>query len=138
MNEVTNLILLYHVMSFTDFVGDPEFRYGLGWSFILFLSANLLVHLVLLIKQTYYSFKEAKQSGCKKKVKKAKGKTKARARAKSVDGAEAGAEAEGEYEEDSDEELSIIIEDEAELVSNFSKPDTVRRKAIEKVSDSDW
>ena len=143
MNEVTNLVLLYHVMSFTDFVGEPGFRHGLGWSFILFLTANLLVHLVLLIRETYFSFKEAKQNGWKKKVRKVKGKTKtkaSRAKAKAEAGAEArtGVGAEGESQEDSEEELSIIIEEEAELVSNFSKPDTVRRKAIEKVSDSDW
>ena len=62
MNEATNFIMLYHVMCFTDFVPEAEDRYLIGWSFLFFISLNLLVHLTLLIidtmKQVKVSIKE--------------------------------------------------------------------------------
>lgn len=109
MNEVTNFILLYHVILFTNFVPDPETRYGLGWSFIFFTACNMLVHLSLLCKETYYSMKE---SCCKKKKVEKEPDAEAEAKAK---------------------ELSVIVEDEFE--SNFSSKESSDE---DKLSDSDW
>ena len=57
MNEVTNFILLYHLLTFTDFVGDVEARYSIGWSFLFFMCGNLCVHLYLMIKGMYISLR---------------------------------------------------------------------------------
>ena len=63
MNEATNFVLLYHVMCFAGLVPAAEDRYMLGWSFILVLVMNMLVHFSLLVKETFLSCKE----DCKKK-----------------------------------------------------------------------
>ena len=49
MNELTNIFLLFHLLMFTEWVGDPEVRYSIGWSFIGFTIANMLVHFSLMI-----------------------------------------------------------------------------------------
>ena len=113
MNEATNFILLYHVILFTNFVPDPETRYGLGWSFIFFTTANMMVHLSLLCKETYHSMKESCGKKCRKKIE----------------------------EEPADDvvktkELSVIAEDEFE--SNFSSKDSDKVRDEDKLSDSDW
>lgn len=53
MNEVTNFILIYHVMMFSGMVSESVDRYALGWSFITFLAGNMLVHFSLLLKESY-------------------------------------------------------------------------------------
>jgi len=67
MNEATNFILLYHVMCFSKFVPDAETRYLLGWSFIGFMAANMLVHFTLLVIETIGNMKESCQNCCSKK-----------------------------------------------------------------------
>ena len=67
MNEVTNLILLYHVMCFTRFIPNAEDRYQLGWSFIGFISCNMLVHFVLLVKDTVLTIRASCKKGCCRK-----------------------------------------------------------------------
>ena len=65
MNECTSLILLYHLMLFTDFVPEAETRYLIGWSFIFFVVANMAVHFTILIKDMIADVKE--NECCKKK-----------------------------------------------------------------------
>ena len=43
MNEATNFILLYHTLLFSNYVESLEIRYMIGWSFILFVVANMTV-----------------------------------------------------------------------------------------------
>ena len=66
--EITNLCLMYHVMLFTDFVGDPSYRYGIGYSFVGFMGLFIAVHMFLMIKDL---FKQCQQSAKKKQKKKA-------------------------------------------------------------------
>ena len=49
LNESTNLILLYHTMSFTGFMPSESDRYDLGWSFIGFFAASFTAHLAMLV-----------------------------------------------------------------------------------------
>ena len=51
-NEVTNLILVYHMLTFTDWVADPRMRYQLGFSVILCVLMNVSVHFTFLIAST--------------------------------------------------------------------------------------
>lgn len=53
MNELCYFILLYHVITFSGMVPEAEDRYLLGWSFIFFLAVNMLVHVTLLVIETY-------------------------------------------------------------------------------------
>jgi hypothetical protein len=68
MNEVTNIILLYHLMMFTDWVPEAETRYAIGWSFIFVISANILVHFSLLVydtaKKVRYKIQEYRKMKC--------------------------------------------------------------------------
>ena len=51
-NEVTNLILVYHMLTFTDWVGDPAMRFNLGYSVMLAVLINVTVHFSFLIGST--------------------------------------------------------------------------------------
>ena len=63
-NEVTNIILVYHMLTFTDWVADPITRYSLGFSVILVVFANVTVHFTFLIQSSIYKVKLS----CKKKL----------------------------------------------------------------------
>mgnify|MGYP007004933791 CR=1 FL=1 len=45
-NDITLLLVTYHMWCFTDIVPEAETRYGLGKSFIGICLGNILVHLV--------------------------------------------------------------------------------------------
>ena len=49
MNETTNMLMLYLMLVFSDWVPDPEVRYIFGWIFIGVFGANLIVHLIFLL-----------------------------------------------------------------------------------------
>ena len=67
MNEVTNFVLLYHTMLFTEYVTTIDTRYLIGWSFILVTCANMLVHFSLLVFETGSEMrKNFRQSKCYK------------------------------------------------------------------------
>ena len=51
--EVINLILMYHVLLFTDFVHDPHMRYMIGYCFIFFTFVFISVHLYFLARTTF-------------------------------------------------------------------------------------
>ena len=57
LNEVTLLLLTYHLWCFTDFVGEPETRNYLGFAFIATTQSNILVHLILMIIETVHHLK---------------------------------------------------------------------------------
>ena len=48
-NEVTITLLTYGLMTFTDYVPEPETRYTLGWHYLTVTCANIFVHLCLLV-----------------------------------------------------------------------------------------
>jgi len=58
MNEATNFILLYHVILFSGFIPEAEDRYIMGWSFIAFTVANLVVHLGFMIDEIYRNLRK--------------------------------------------------------------------------------
>ena len=56
--EITNLVLMYHVLLFTDFVGDIPIRYSIGYSFIFFTGIFISVHLYLMLRDSIVKFRE--------------------------------------------------------------------------------
>ena len=65
--EMINLILLYHVLLFTDFVYDPEIRYSIGYLFIFFTGIFISVHLFFLARTSFLKFKQQWKLRQKKK-----------------------------------------------------------------------
>ena len=51
--EILNLLLMYHVLLFTDFVGDVDMRYNIGYSFILYIAIFICIHLYFMLRGTY-------------------------------------------------------------------------------------
>ena len=51
--EILNLLLMYHVLLFTDFVGDVDMRYNIGYSFIIYIAIFICIHLYFMLKGTY-------------------------------------------------------------------------------------
>jgi len=47
-NEITGLIVIYHLLTFTEFVVNPETRLEMGWSLNTFMIGNLLINIRLL------------------------------------------------------------------------------------------
>ena len=66
-SEITNLVLMYHVLLFTDFVSDVEIRYGIGFSFIGCMGVFISVHLFLMIKDTLHKCRDSARKRQKKK-----------------------------------------------------------------------
>ena len=64
--ELTNLILMYHMMLFTDFVADVELRYATGYSFILFITVFISVHMYFMLKESITLIKESLAKRCAK------------------------------------------------------------------------
>ena len=56
-NDYSLLLLTYLLWGFTDFLDDPVFRYELGYVFIAIICINVAVHLIILIKGTFYTIK---------------------------------------------------------------------------------
>lgn len=54
MNEVTTLFLTYGLMCFTKFLPDPEMRNKGGFLYIGILAGNILIHLVLMVRESSY------------------------------------------------------------------------------------
>ena len=48
-NEATIVVLTYHMICFTDFVPDANTRYPVGYSYIAFASASLLIHILIMM-----------------------------------------------------------------------------------------
>ena len=48
-NEWTEIMLLYHLMMFTQWISDPIQRHKTGWSFIALICAYMLLHLSLMM-----------------------------------------------------------------------------------------
>ena len=116
MNEITNFILLYHVMLFSGVVPDAADRYGLGWSFIVFVALNMLVHVSLLVWETAGEIRAC----CKQKYKCCRPK-------------------QDEVEESArQKDLSVIEEEDESLESNFSEKPKGEKVRARKVSESDW
>ena len=51
-NEVTNIVLTYHMMTFTDWVSDPKRRYTIGYSVIMCVIGNFMTHFFFLMRET--------------------------------------------------------------------------------------
>jgi len=65
-NEITGLVLLYHVLYFTPILPSVEMQANIGYSFIFCMGANMATHLFFLLRA---SFRDCNR---KYKVKKAK------------------------------------------------------------------
>lgn len=74
-NECTNLILIYHMMMFTDWVYDPATRYVIGYGVISVVVGNISTHFSFLMRSTVRSLKisqsKRKYKKAMKKIKKA-------------------------------------------------------------------
>lgn len=53
LNDITTLLLLYLLMTFTPWVDDSELRFKLGYVFIGVMSTNIATHFFFLAKDTY-------------------------------------------------------------------------------------
>ncbi len=47
----------YHLFTFTEFVGDPEMQYNIGWSIIGVTLINIAVNMGLMIYTSFLKFK---------------------------------------------------------------------------------
>ena len=56
-NECTCVVLMYHLMCFSDFVPNASTRSELGKSFIFFIFLNVSVHLFFMLKESYSKLK---------------------------------------------------------------------------------
>ena len=63
--ELTNLLLMYHMLLFTDFVSDPNLRYAIGYSFIGFVIIFIVVHLFFMLKETILQLKQTLRKKCR-------------------------------------------------------------------------
>lgn len=63
-NEFTNLVLLYHILLFSDWISDASTRYLIGWAFIGANAINMSVHFFLLLKETFASMKDWCKAKC--------------------------------------------------------------------------
>ena len=57
-NEITTVVLMYHLMCFSNFVPEAETRNQIGFSFIGIASMNILVHFYLLARENVVKLKE--------------------------------------------------------------------------------
>ena len=64
--ELTNLGLMYHMMLFTDFVSDAEIRYGIGYSFIIFVTIFISVNFYFMLRGTLKLIKDSLYKKCAK------------------------------------------------------------------------
>ena len=64
MNEITAIVLTYGLKCFTDFVPNEETRSKIGYYYIGVSSANILIHLIVLVLETVYRMKLV----CKKRL----------------------------------------------------------------------
>jgi hypothetical protein len=58
LNEITILILTYHLIVFTDFVDDPNLRYSIGWSALILTAINILTNMLVMITYSAISVKQ--------------------------------------------------------------------------------
>ena len=65
-NEVTAIFLMYHLMSFSDFVPSAETRNMMGFSFVAFAGFNIAIHLIRIGRENY---DKLKSKFCQKYIK---------------------------------------------------------------------
>jgi len=70
LGELTNLMLMYHLLCFTDFVLDPELRYSIGYSFVFVMLLYIAINLFLMLRGTLTKAKANLAKKCMKKEKK--------------------------------------------------------------------
>ena len=58
-NDITLLLMTYHMWCFTDIVPEPETRHMLGFSFIAVSMMNILVHLVTMLLESGIKMRQA-------------------------------------------------------------------------------
>jgi hypothetical protein len=56
-NECCIMGAAYHLFTFTEFVGDPEMQYNIGWSIIGVTLINIAVNMGLMIYTSFLKFK---------------------------------------------------------------------------------
>ena len=63
-NEVANLMSLYPLLCFSDFISEPEIRSTCGWAFIVIICAYAMVHLGFLITDVIQKLKGYLKRNC--------------------------------------------------------------------------
>ena len=66
-NELTCIVLMYHLQLFSDFVPSAETRSRLGISFIFFICLNVCVHIFFLMRSSFSNVRAKIQTKCCKK-----------------------------------------------------------------------
>ena len=63
-NECTCIVLMYHIMCFSDFVPNPATRSSIGISFIVTIFSNVFVHLYFMFKDNFVRIKQKVMRKC--------------------------------------------------------------------------
>lgn len=63
-NECCCVLLMYHIMCFSDFVPRAATRNGIGFGFIVTIFANVAVHLFFMIQESYGRLKQRFMQKC--------------------------------------------------------------------------
>ena len=54
MNELTSILLLYHMFCFTDWIPDANVKYELGFSCLMINSVSLCVNIIQILYSTFF------------------------------------------------------------------------------------
>ncbi len=52
-NELSILVISYHLIAFTDYLSDSDIKEKVGWSALAFTLFNISVNMVIMMHQTY-------------------------------------------------------------------------------------
>lgn len=55
-NEIAVLILSYHMLCFTEWVGEPEMQYDIGFSFVSFIGYILVSNIVNMGRNMWFRY----------------------------------------------------------------------------------
>lgn len=56
-NECCIILAAYHLLTFTDYAGDPDLQYKMGWSIIGVTVINMAVNMAVMFYGSYLKFK---------------------------------------------------------------------------------
>lgn len=56
-NECCIIVAAYHLLTFTEFVGDPDLQYQMGWSIIGTTLVNVLVNMAVMFYGSFLKFR---------------------------------------------------------------------------------
>lgn len=52
LNEITSLLMLYQMLTFTNWGPEPEVQYAIGYTFAATMALNLAIHILFMLGTT--------------------------------------------------------------------------------------